>query len=85
MIFQYFTKFNNSHQDLSASVYLAVGERESQRMIGNTVKFKESLNSGKHPNLIVRTTVFENEHHRSLFPPAFTKGMQYLFSEDREK
>lgn len=67
-------------------VFLAVGDREERstggghRMVSQMRTFADRLARRGDPNLSVRSRVFEDETHASIFPAAFSTGVRHLFS-----
>ena len=67
-------------------VFLAVGDQEERstggghRMVSQLRTFADGLAGRGDPNLSVRSRVFEDETHASIFPAAFSTGVRHLFS-----
>jgi predicted alpha/beta superfamily hydrolase len=64
--------------------YLAVGSWEEQPqnkgyMVSEMKQFAELLAARKDSNLEVKSRVFEDETHASIFPAAFSTGIRHLF------
>lgn len=72
------------HRDLSAKVYMYVGQYESLRynrindMVGDNREFESRLKKRKYPNLILKSDVLNDEDHVSVAPRGFTHGLKYL-------
>lgn len=81
IIFDYEEEFFSNHKDMDASVYLSVGEDESQRMRDGSIKLSNKLAKREYPHLRFRSSLVPEENHRSLFPYAFSRGMRFVFSE----
>lgn len=65
-------------------VYLGVGSWEEQPdnggyMVSEMNRFAEMLAARDDPNLIVKSRVFEDETHASIFPACFSTGIRHLF------
>lgn len=64
--------------------YLGVGSWEEQPhnggyMVSEMTRFAEMLAARGDPNLIVKSRVFEDETHASIFPTCFSTGIRHLF------
>jgi len=68
---------------LSAAVFLSTGKDESAQMIRTTEKMIGTIESRKYAGLRFSHLIPEGEHHRSVFPFAFTKGVRWLFGAVR--
>lgn len=81
VVFEYEEAFFLDHKDMDASVYLSVGEDESDRMRDGSIKLSDKLAKREYPHLRFQFSLVEEENHRSLFPHAFSRGMRFIFSE----
>jgi predicted alpha/beta superfamily hydrolase len=79
VIFQYEKEFAQTHKTLKAAVFLSTGKDESAQMIRTTEKMIRTLEDRKYAGLRFANLMPEGEHHRSIFPYAFTKGVRWLF------
>jgi predicted alpha/beta superfamily hydrolase len=79
VMFRYEGEFASSHRALPAEVYLSTGKDESDRMIRTTERMVRTLKERSYAGLWMKSLIPEGEHHRSIFPSAFTKGLQWLF------
>ena len=79
VIFQYEKSFAAKGTAMNAAVFLATGAAETDRMVGATRKFIDLMKTRNYRNLRFKSMLPEDEHHRSVFPPAFTRGLQFLF------
>lgn len=64
--------------------YLGVGSWEEQPenggyMVSEMTRFAEMLSARGDPNLVVKSRVFEDETHASIFPACFSTGIRHLF------
>lgn len=64
--------------------YLGVGDWEEQpenggHMVSEMNRFAGLLAARGDPNLIVKSRVFEDETHASIFPACFSTGVRHLF------
>ena len=80
IVFEYEEEFLSNHEDIDGSVYLAVGEDESQRMRDGSINLSDTLSKKEYPNLRFQFSLVQEENHRSLFPYAFSRGMRFIFS-----
>lgn len=80
IIFGYEEEFFSNHEDIDGSVYLAVGEDESQRMRDGSIRLSDTLSKREYPHLRFQFSLVQEENHRSLFPYAFSRGMRFIFS-----
>ena len=78
------------HDDLSAQVFLAVGEMEEDkdpfplikpqyRFTSNLVALAETLAARGYPGLDLAWHVFEGESHLSVVPAAYSRGLRHVF------
>ena len=81
VIFEYEEAFAFKNKIMNASVYLSVGEDESQRMREGSIKLNDILSKRGYPCLNFKFLLAEGENHRSLFPYAFSRGLRFIFSE----
>jgi len=79
VIFQYEKEFAQAHKTLKAAVFLSTGKDESAQMIRTTEKMIRTVEDRKYAGLKFASLMPEGEHHRSIFPYAFTKGVRWLF------
>jgi len=79
VIFQYEQEFAQTNKILKAAVFLSTGKDESAQMIRTTERMIETLEARKYMGLRFAHLNAEGEHHRSVFPYAFTKGVRWLF------
>ncbi len=94
--------YASSHQDLTAKVFVCVGEREetaparmwppitgegadervdfslAARMVSNLDELVSRLRSRGYANLDLTHEVFRDEHHSTVFPAGFTRGLVSL-------
>lgn len=81
-----------SHQDLTASVYVFVGEYEDMKpgdprfakrynMVSDARRLEQSLNSRRYPSLRIKLDVLNDEDHLSVAPRGFTHGLKYLLGQ----
>lgn len=72
------------HHDLSAKVYMYVGEYESRRfnqtddMVADNRALEARLKTRKYPNLVLKSDVLNDEDHLSVAPRGFIHGLKYL-------
>jgi len=80
VIFEFEKELAESRQTPEAAVFLATGLDESEQMVRTTRRMIQALAGRKYPGLRFSSLIPEGEHHRSIFPFAFTKGMRWLFA-----
>lgn len=73
--------YAQTHEDLAANVYMAVGAREeeqdpSAKMVTNFNELVRNLGSRSYPTLSLSHDVLADETHMSAFEPAFTRGLR---------
>lgn len=83
VIFQYESNFAQKNKSLKATVFVSTGKDESAQMIRTTEKMIHILEERKYQDLRYASLMPEGEHHRSVFPYAFTKGVRWLFGPSR--
>jgi hypothetical protein len=79
IMFRYEKEFAETKKSLPATVYLSTGKDESDQMIRTTEQMVRVLNERRYAGLRLKSLIPEGEHHRSIFPFAFTRGLQWLF------
>jgi predicted alpha/beta superfamily hydrolase len=84
VVFDYEKRHAQEEGNLEAAVYLASGSLETPGIKDNSVEFGRTLEARKYPGLKLKWVIMEGEHHRSIFPLAFTRGLQYLFGKNSE-
>lgn len=82
VIFSIEESYSSDHKNLSARVFLSVGEEESYRQVSNSRRLFETLKSRNYPGLELDFRVFEDETHIAGVPTTMTTGLRYLFSID---
>jgi hypothetical protein len=83
VIFEYEKEFAATDKPLPASAFLSTGKDESEQMVRTTEKMIRMMTERKYPGLRFASLMPEGEHHRSVFPYAFTKGVQWLYGPPR--
>jgi predicted alpha/beta superfamily hydrolase len=79
--FQYEEEYFKTSRSLPAAVYLAVGGLEGPNIKDNSIQMGRILEARKYQGLKLKSVVLEGEHHRSVFPLAFTRGLQFLLGK----
>lgn len=83
--------YAKAHQDLTANIYLYVGEYEALRkgdkrynqtvdMVADNRAFEKALQSRRYPSLKLKSEVLNDEDHLTVAPRGFTQGIKYLLS-----
>ncbi|MBN1272900.1 MAG: alpha/beta hydrolase [Candidatus Aminicenantes bacterium] len=80
VLFDMEQKYAEKHKELKAAVYFSTGLDESDRMVSTSEKFIRIIKSRSYAGLKFNGAMAAGEHHRSLFPLAFTRGLQFVFS-----
>ncbi len=83
VIFDYEKEFARTGQPLEAAVFLSTGKAESEQMVRTTERMIRTLSERKYQGLRFLSEIPPGEHHRSVFPSAFTKGLRWLFGPSR--
>jgi predicted alpha/beta superfamily hydrolase len=83
VVFKYEEAFARTHKSLNAAVFLSTGKDESAQMIRTTEKMIGTIETRKYAGLRLAHLIPEGEHHRSVFPYAFAKGIRWLFGAGR--
>lgn len=76
-------------RDLSANVFLYVGEYEGVRagdrrfnqtidIVGDNLRMVKVLESRRYPGLSLKSAILNDEDHVSVAPRGFTRGLKYL-------
>jgi len=79
ILFRYEQAYADSHDDLSARVFMSFGSLEDEVGIENMGRMKSLLLSRAYPGLELETLVFEDESHGSVSPGAFSRGLRMLY------
>ncbi len=79
LVFSLEKKYAQEHPSLQAAVYQASGALETPNIKDNAIEFGRTLEARKYEGMKLRSEIMEGEHHRSIFPFAFTRGLQFLF------
>jgi len=74
-------KYAEEHKALSATVYFSTGLDESERMVSTSERFIKNMMTRGYTGLKFKGLMAPGEHHRSIFPLAFTRGLQFIFSK----
>jgi predicted alpha/beta superfamily hydrolase len=82
VVFGYEKEYAQKNQPLQTSVYLASGSLETPKIKDNAVEFGRILETRKYQGMRLKSVIMEGEHHRSIFPLAFTRGLQFLFGRN---
>lgn len=83
LIFEYEKEFAGMQKPLNAAVFLSTGKDESEQMVRTTEKMIRTITDRKYSGLRFSSLMPEGEHHRSIFPWAYTKGLRWLFQRSR--
>ncbi|MGY8564570.1 alpha/beta hydrolase-fold protein [Paracidovorax citrulli] len=81
----------SAHDDLPASVYMYVGERETPAfgndadMVADARRMDAALRAHRYPSLRLQLDVLNDEDHLSVAPRGLTKGLKYLLAADAAK
>jgi len=83
---QYEADYATRHTDLSARVFMSVGELEEQagdaeRMVTNMKQLANKLLSRRYPSFRLQTVVFDGETHVSVCAAAFSRGLQVIYQK----
>lgn len=68
-------------EDLDARAFFAVGDQEingQHNMVSDLRDFTARLQSRSYPSLELRSRVYEDHTHNSIFPVALTDGLRYV-------
>jgi hypothetical protein len=83
VIFEYEKEFAETQKAMNAVVFLSTGKDESEPMVRTTEKMIRTMTDRNYPGLRFTSLMPEGEHHRSIFPYAFTKGLRWIFNSPR--
>ncbi len=79
--FEYEEVYSKITRSLPADVYLASGGLEGPNIKDNSIQMGRILEERNYQGLKLKSVVLEGEHHRSVFPLAFTRGLQFLLGK----
>lgn len=83
LLFNVESEFARTNASLNAAVFLSTGKDESGQMVRTTERMIRTLTGRAYAGLRFKSEIPEGEHHRSIFPSAFTRGMRWLFGAPR--
>lgn len=80
------SRYAQTHDDLTARVYLAVGDLEGPKgglkaidMVSDEIAFAAKLRSRGYEGLILRDEVLSGANHSTSFPTAYLRALEWLF------
>jgi predicted alpha/beta superfamily hydrolase len=77
---RYESDFAANNSDLSARVFISVGElEESDTMVTNTMNMAKILEGRSYMSLRITTHIFEEETHISVVPASVSRGLRVVF------
>ncbi len=80
IIMQYEKEYAGKNRNLEADVFLMTGEDESSQMVDSTRQFINAVRNRNYQKLKFEALIQPGEHHRSVYPLAFTRGLQFFFN-----
>jgi predicted alpha/beta superfamily hydrolase len=87
VMFERETQYANTHTDLKANIFFAVGGLETgegeDNMVGNLKQFEASLKSRRYPGLHIQSKVLADEDHLSVAPMIMTRGLKWALPAKR--
>lgn len=82
-------KYATNHKDLSAKIFLGVGEREADEyfvvmsgILESTARLSRQLMARHYPSLKIGTRVFAGKDHYTVVPDLVISGIGYLWSDE---
>jgi predicted alpha/beta superfamily hydrolase len=91
-VFKAEDKFAETHDDLDAEVFLAVGEKEAEEYFvaisGNlesTARLSRTLTARHYPSLVLSTRFFAGKDHYTVLPDVIISGISFLWREEIAK
>jgi predicted alpha/beta superfamily hydrolase len=91
-VFNAEAKFAETHDDLDAEVFLAVGEKEAEEYFvaisGNlesTARLSRTLTARHYPSLVLSTRFFAGKDHYTVLPDVIISGISFLWREEIAK
>ena len=83
IVFEYEKEFAGTQKAMNAAVFLSTGKDESEQMVRTTDRMVRTIAGRNYSGLRFESLLPEGEHHRSIFPYAYTKGLRWLFKSPR--
>lgn len=88
-VFRIEERYAEQHEDLSASAFFGVGEKEvldenTFGVFSSTARLAEILKTRAYPSLKLSFRAFEGEGHISVIPPLFSFGLRSVWESDFE-
>lgn len=88
VLFEYEETFAETHADLAARVYFAVGSTERPpatpfEWVKDQESFVQKLKQRNYPSLKIQAEVISGGWHETVFPQGFMRGAQWLFGADK--
>jgi hypothetical protein len=91
-VFKAEAKFAETHDDLDAEVFLAVGEKEAEEYFvaisGNlesTARLSRTLTARHYPSLVLSTRFFAGKDHYTVLPDVIISGISFLWRDEIAK
>lgn len=78
----------STRKDLKAKAFFGVGEKEARvygtsfAMVDDMQKLVATLIGRKYKNLQIRSAVFPDENHDTVYPGALTRGIMFVFGKE---
>jgi predicted alpha/beta superfamily hydrolase len=86
-VFRIEERYAQQHEDLPASTFFGVGEKEvldanTLGVFSSTARFAEILKTRAYPSLTLSFRAFEGEGHISVIPPLVSFGLRSVWEKD---
>jgi predicted alpha/beta superfamily hydrolase len=82
-IFEIEHKYAKNNTDLKANLYMGIGALENVpnglQMVSDMNSLEKRLNSRNYKSLHVKSVIFPNEDHETVYPTFITKGLIWAF------
>lgn len=78
-LLDYEEKFVKSGKPLKARLYVTAGGNESPGFVGGILRYNQRVASRKHPDLVYRFRIIEDERHSGMQLESYTRGVRFVF------
>ncbi len=83
-VFRFEEEYAKTHDDLPKRIFVSVASLENEAFHQSMTELEQRLSKHTYPSLFLKTRVFRDETHPSVFPFALTHGIRFLFADTVE-
>ncbi|WP_062063018.1 alpha/beta hydrolase [Aquimarina longa] len=86
-IFEIEKKYSENNSDLDANLFIGIGALENVpngfQMVSDMNTLIKKLNSREYKSLNIKSIVFPNENHETVYPTFITQGLLWAFRKEK--